>query len=81
MDEADPEDRYLAVAPESLSAEALRGLVEEFVSRDGTDYGASERTLEEKVAGVMRQLDSEEVRIVFDRETQVANLVSARDWG
>ncbi len=27
------------LSPDDLSPEALRGLVEEFVTRDGTDYG------------------------------------------
>lgn len=73
--------RYFVLEPNGLSQQALRGLIEEFVSRDGTDYGASERSLEEKVALVERQLDRGEVRIVFDRETESANLVQAREWG
>lgn len=31
---------------DQLSAEALRGLIEEFVTRDGTDYGEVEVPLE-----------------------------------
>ena len=41
----------------ALSADALRGVVEEFVGRDGTDYGCEERTLDEKVRDVLRQLE------------------------
>ncbi len=29
----------LLIAPENLSESALSGLIEEFVTRDGTDYG------------------------------------------
>lgn len=64
---------------DDLSPEALRGLVEEFVTRDGTDYGSVERSVEEKIAGVMAQLASGEARVVFDRETESANIVMARD--
>lgn len=60
---------------ESLSPETLRALIEEFVTRDGTDYGAVERTLEEKVAAVERQLARGEVRIVFDPESESATLL------
>lgn len=63
------------ISPDQLSPEALRGLVEEFVSRDGTDYGAVERSLEEKVRDVLGQLERGEVRIVFDPETETANIV------
>lgn len=80
-DESDgaSEGRFLVIDARSLSAEALRGLVEEFVSRDGTDYGYLEKTLEQKVSAVMRQLEVGEVRVVFDREETRANLVPAQD--
>ena len=64
---------------DDLSPEALRGLVEEFVTRDGTDYGAVERSVEEKIARVLAQLASGEACIVFDPETESANIVVARD--
>ena len=60
---------------ESLSPDALRGLIEEFVTRDGTDYGSVERTLEEKVAAVERQLASGEVRIFFEPESESVTLL------
>jgi uncharacterized protein YheU (UPF0270 family) len=67
------------LSPDDLSPQALRGLAEEFVTRDGTDYGAVERSVEEKIAGVMAQLASGEARIVFDPETQTANILTRRD--
>lgn len=57
-----------------LSAEALRGLVEEFVTRDGTDYGEREASLESRVRDVMRQLETGEVTILFDPDSGTANL-------
>lgn len=61
----------------ALRPDALRGLVEEFVTRDGTDYGVRERTVDEKVHEVMRQLERGEVAILFDPATGTANLVPA----
>ena len=49
-----------------LAPEVLRRLIEEFVTRDGTDYGAVERTLGEKVGAVVRQLEAGELAIVVD---------------
>ncbi len=49
-----------------LSPEALRGLLEEFVSRDGTDYGPVEVPLEIKVAQVHAQLDSGKAVILYE---------------
>ena len=65
----------IEVSPSALSREALRALVEEFVTRDGTDYGAVERDLDAKVADVLRQLDRGEVRIVFDSESETTTVV------
>ncbi|HEY8516310.1 MAG TPA: YheU family protein [Candidatus Binatia bacterium] len=67
------------VPADRLSPEALRGLVVEFVTRDGTDYGAREATLERKVRDVLRQIERGEVRIVFDPATRSANLMRAAD--
>jgi len=63
----------------ALSGEALRGLVEEFVSRDGTDYGAREIALEEKVADVMEQLERGEVRIWYDPDSETATIRVAEE--
>lgn len=62
----------------ALSPAALRGLVEEFVTRDGTDYGLHERTLDEKVRDVMHQLERGEAKIVFDPDSRSASIVVAR---
>jgi uncharacterized protein len=58
-----------------LSPEALNGLIEEFVTRDGTDTGYTKGTLEENVGMVLRQLECGEVVIVFDEVSQAANIV------
>jgi uncharacterized protein YheU (UPF0270 family) len=66
----------LVVVPvDRLSRDALDGLVEEFVTRDGTDYGEQEDTLEEKKDAVIHQLDRGEIVIVFDSESETANIV------
>lgn len=62
----------------ALSEEALRGLIESFVLREGTDYGAVERTHEQKIADVRRQLERGEARVEFDPRTESTNLVPVR---
>ena len=59
----------------ALSAEALHGLVEAFVLREGTDYGAREFSHEEKVAQVIEGLETGEVRIVFDPVSESVTLL------
>lgn len=58
-----------------LSADALRGVIESFVLREGTDYGTSEYSLDQKVAHVMRQLERDEARILFYPLTQTIDIV------
>lgn len=69
------DDEPLDIPPDALAPETLRAVLEAFVSREGTDYGAVERTLDEKVADVRRQLDRGEARLVFDPETESVTLV------
>jgi uncharacterized protein YheU (UPF0270 family) len=57
-----------------LSPSALRALVEEFVSRDGTDYGLREASHEAKVEQVLRFLEQGKVKIVFDAETESCDI-------
>jgi len=64
-----------------LSEEALRGVVESFVLREGTDYGLHDYSLEEKIAAVMRQLDRGEAAIVFDPDTGTVSIVVASPPG
>ena len=61
-----------------LSEDALRGLAESFVNREGTDYGLHEAAWEQKVAQVMRQLDDGDARIVFDAESDSITLIPKR---
>lgn len=67
------------VSPADLSPDALRNLVDAFVLREGTDYGHGERSLDDKRAEVVRQLDRGDVVIVFDTELEEVNLLLRRD--
>ena len=61
----------------ALSEAVLARLIEEFVTRAGTDYGTVERSLDEKIADVRRQLVRREAVIVFDPATETTNIVPA----
>ncbi len=58
-----------------LSPEALRGVIEEFVTRDGTDYGEVEISLETKISQVLSQLKSGKAVIVFDQGTESCTIL------
>jgi uncharacterized protein YheU (UPF0270 family) len=71
----DPEEPVM-VPHEALAADALRGVVESFVLREGTEYGEREFSLEQKVAHVIRQLERGEAQIIFDPISQTVDLVA-----
>jgi uncharacterized protein YheU (UPF0270 family) len=74
--EPDDEAPRVEVPYGELPPDVLRRLVEEFVTREGTDYGLGERTLDEKVALVMRQLERGEAAIEVDTEHETIDIVS-----
>jgi uncharacterized protein YheU (UPF0270 family) len=64
----------VAIPYAELSPDALRGVIESFVLREGTDYGEKDFSLEQKVAHVMRQLERGEARVMFDPNTETVDI-------
>ena len=78
--ELEPESRgeeiaSVRVAPDDLTPDTLRAVVESFVLREGTDYGIHEVSLEAKVEQVLVQLRRGEAHITFDPATESVNVV------
>jgi uncharacterized protein YheU (UPF0270 family) len=69
----------LKIPYDQLSSEALQGIIEEFVTRDGTDYGEIEIPLETKISQALGQLKSGKVVIVFDQKTATCNILKSDD--
>ncbi len=67
------------IAHSQLSPQALNGVIEEFVTRDGTDYGEQEVPVGTKIAQILTQLKTGKVVIVFDPESQTCNILKNDD--
>jgi len=65
----------MIIPHDQLAVETLNSLIEEFVSRDGTDYGEQEATLTVKVEQVLEKLVSGEAVILFSESTGQCNIV------
>jgi len=61
---------------EALSAEALDGVIDDYVNREGTDYGHRDFDLQQKRDAVRRQLASGRAVITYDPLTQTTPLVA-----
>ena len=55
-----------------LSPATLRVVIQEFVTRDGTDHSSVER----RVENVLRQLEAGRLELHFDEETETCNIVT-----
>jgi uncharacterized protein YheU (UPF0270 family) len=70
-------DESPVVVPWSeLSPEALQGVIESFVLREGTDYGEHEASFESKLAAVRRQLERGEACVMFDPPSASVSIVT-----
>jgi len=63
---------------DALEPQTLRRVAEEIVSRDGTDYGAVEKTLDEKVENLLRELRAGRAALWFDPETATTSVEPVR---
>jgi uncharacterized protein YheU (UPF0270 family) len=60
---------------ERVDAGVLNSMLEDYASRDGTDYGARELELAEKVANLQAQLRSGSLAIVYDLASEQWDLL------
>lgn len=65
----------MKIPPSALDPATLQSLIEEFVSRDGTDYGVTEVSLTTRVDQVQRQLAAGLVVIWYDPESETCTLL------
>ena len=71
----------VAVPYTELSSQALRGVIESFVLREGTEYGERDHSLDEKVAAVIAQLERGEARIMYEPESSTIELIVVQRLG
>ncbi len=66
---------YLEIPLERLAPELLQAIIEEYVTREGTDYGHQEYSLEEKVGQVKKQLECGDAVIAYDALSESCTLI------
>lgn len=74
----DEEAPPIRLSPDDLAPETLRAVIESFVLREGTDYGARETSLDDKVAQVLAQLQRREAYVVYEPASDTVSIVTAR---
>lgn len=69
------QEEGVEISFEQINPDTLNRMIQEFVTRDGADWGDSGCTMEDKVNQVLKQLHSKKIKVVFDLTSQTANLV------
>ena len=64
---------------QDIPADTLNNLLETFITREGTDYGAEEMTLEAKLNQLRTALISKVVVVVFDEDTDTFNILRTEE--
>ena len=64
---------------QDLTPEALQGVTQEFVTRDGKDYGEAGISLDTKVSWILHQLHAGKVVIAFDQKNETCNILPSGD--
>ncbi|EKO3575506.1 YheU family protein [Vibrio metschnikovii] len=59
-----------------IASDTLDNLIREFVLREGTDYGASEISLQDKIDQVIAQLRSGQAMIVYSELHETIDIKS-----
>ena len=66
----------IEIPHDQLPSETLKAVIEEFASRDGTEF----TRLSVKVEQIQKQLRKGDLRIVFDPDTDSCGLVTLADF-
>ena len=61
---------------ESLDRSIIFSIIEEFVLREGTDYGAYEVNFRSKIDEIYRKLESDEYSISYDESTESCTIIA-----
>lgn len=65
---------YMEIPYKELSSDTLQAVIEEFITREGTDYGEQEYSLQQKIDQVKAQLKQGEIIINYDVESQSCHI-------
>jgi uncharacterized protein YheU (UPF0270 family) len=66
----------MIIPHQELSPEALQAILEDFATREGTDYGETETPLAVKTAQIKRLLDAGHYYLLFDPELESVTIVA-----
>lgn len=70
-----PAEEPVVIPIDVLSESALEGIIKEYVLREGTEYGQTEYSFEQKIEEVHRQLASGAAKVLYDAISETCTIV------
>lgn len=70
---------FVRVPFDRVPEEHLHALLGEYASRDGTDYGAHETSLDLRVAHLLAQIRADKIQLLFDVDSEQWDILPAEE--
>ncbi|MEJ6080013.1 YheU family protein [Vibrio sp. 1-Bac 57] len=65
---------------QQLDAMTLNNLIEQYILREGTDYGEVEFSLQQKTQQILAQIKNEEIFIMYSELNESVTLISKQEF-
>ena len=69
----------IEIPPNKIADEILVSIIEEFINREGTDYGKQEVKLDVQIKRARSKIMRGDVLIMFDPKTESCNLITKEE--
>lgn len=70
----------LIIPPEKIEPGILENILESYIAREGTDYGETELSMQDKLNILRPQVEQGEVLIVYDDDSESLTLMTKKDY-
>ncbi len=70
----------MIIPVEQLNADTLLAIIEDFILREGTDYGAIDASKEDKIAQVKQQLERGSAVLVYSQLHESVNILPSEQF-
>ena len=77
--EQDDGEEGIEIPLDRFPPEILRKMIEAFVTREWSELGDADYSLDEKVEQVLRHLKDKRARVVYDFKTETSNIVAVKN--
>ena len=73
-------EQPLLIPYEQLEQDTLLAVIEEFVTREGTDYGQEDFSLPQKVQQVLTGIKKGLYLLIFDQSAESLHILTKEQW-